>query len=375
MHVSLKHKSELQSFRGIAALVVLIHHCFMYFNTGTVRYVAGELFFNAHAAVVAFYVLSGYVLSLALRGEQKSLPGYVSFLIRRIFRIYPALWVAMLIALVYTMVLKGVPLSVNVADPSWIGFRNSDPEWPRIVAAFLAIGAALPMPVWSIFAELVAAPIVPILFWSACYKPRWFGALFASLLLASFLIGQATRMNVGVYLVDFAIGVAACVWGSSFVAILRRKKIVPGVAILALLSLWFGRLIGPWSFEANYHSPGAALLEALSAATLIAIIANDSNRFSILRKSRLVSLGDISYSLYLIHLPILALVAGYLGDVLLIRPFEGSQPVAATFLILFIVLAICLSISAFIYRFVERPWNSIGRAIANRCNESTRPAR
>lgn len=57
------HAVELQSIRGLAALVVVVHHCTFYFRYDpSVKY-GFEVALNAHAAVVSFFVLSGFVLT------------------------------------------------------------------------------------------------------------------------------------------------------------------------------------------------------------------------------------------------------------------------------------------------------------------------
>ena len=76
---------ELQSLRGLAALLVAAHHCCWYYtySPGTKRLL--EILLNAHAAVVLFYVLSGYVLSLALLKAPMTVDSVLQFYIRRGF--------------------------------------------------------------------------------------------------------------------------------------------------------------------------------------------------------------------------------------------------------------------------------------------------
>lgn len=47
---------------------------------------------NAEASVILFFVLSGYVLTLSLERNT----GYVQYLIKRMFRIYPVYWVVII---------------------------------------------------------------------------------------------------------------------------------------------------------------------------------------------------------------------------------------------------------------------------------------
>jgi len=77
-------KPELQSVRGIAALIVLIHHCTFYYTDSERVRAFSELLLNAHAAVVLFYVLSGYVLSLSLK-DNFNREHTLRFYVRRVF--------------------------------------------------------------------------------------------------------------------------------------------------------------------------------------------------------------------------------------------------------------------------------------------------
>jgi peptidoglycan/LPS O-acetylase OafA/YrhL len=82
--------SELDSLRGIAATMVSVNHFFLATNsTGKredVLRTLGDPLQNGPAAVVLFFLLSGFVLSLPVwRGKPQS---YSGFIVRRICRIY-----------------------------------------------------------------------------------------------------------------------------------------------------------------------------------------------------------------------------------------------------------------------------------------------
>jgi peptidoglycan/LPS O-acetylase OafA/YrhL len=102
------HYEELDSLRGLAAITVLIAHYSNLFMVQSGPYVrVGEfvqsvrrtpLFavFAGHEAVMLFFVLSGFVLSLQfLKGKPVD---YGSFAIKRIFRIYVPYLIALGVA-------------------------------------------------------------------------------------------------------------------------------------------------------------------------------------------------------------------------------------------------------------------------------------
>src|SRR5271156_1762473 len=85
--------TSLDAVRGIAACVVVLAHCYLTIPEQRRAGLASLLWpralgflHNGDAAVVVFFVLSGYVLALPyFRGTQPSYPRYV---IRRVCRIY-----------------------------------------------------------------------------------------------------------------------------------------------------------------------------------------------------------------------------------------------------------------------------------------------
>ena len=83
-----KHIHALDSLRGYAALTVLLHH-YSAINASTIakhKFLGLYNYFTTGPqAVILFFVLSGYVLSLSLNNHIT----YLQFIVRRIFRVYP----------------------------------------------------------------------------------------------------------------------------------------------------------------------------------------------------------------------------------------------------------------------------------------------
>ncbi len=77
----------LDSLRGIAAVAVVASH---------VLAISRIAYFEAHAAVMVFFVLSGAVLTLPwVRGTA---PDRLGFIVRRVCRLWPPVVAAMVIA-------------------------------------------------------------------------------------------------------------------------------------------------------------------------------------------------------------------------------------------------------------------------------------
>ena len=85
---------RLESLRGLAALLVCVHHGMSVFaDNAPLAAMDALLFaFNSAAAVIFFFVLSGYVLGRALERDGT----FVTYLARRLFRLLPPFVVVLL---------------------------------------------------------------------------------------------------------------------------------------------------------------------------------------------------------------------------------------------------------------------------------------
>ena len=186
-----------------------------------------------------------------------------------------------------------------------------------------------------------------------------FAALTVGLLLLSLTVGENTRMWVGEYLVDFAFGASILLLRDGLAMILRSVARVRLAAMAALIILVFGRQFGGWNFEQFYHAPIAALFEGLGATVLVAAIACMPQAFPFLRSSPVVWYGDISYDLFLLHMPVMAFVAGFGQEILRLGIFTGS-PIAATIALTSGTFALTTLLAAACHRWIELPGMGAG---------------
>ncbi|MGY2924876.1 peptidoglycan/LPS O-acetylase OafA/YrhL [Ewingella americana] len=87
---------SIHYLRGLAALFVVLFHFRGYLNNIYAQSNLGDLLFSKGAfGVDLFFVISGFIICFAT--EKKELNGSLKFVIRRFFRIYPLLILAMLV--------------------------------------------------------------------------------------------------------------------------------------------------------------------------------------------------------------------------------------------------------------------------------------
>jgi len=209
-----------------------------------------------------------------------------------------------------------------------------------------------------LFVELAGSAIVPPI----VLLTRKHAALFLPLLLALALLairlGEHTHLGVGVYLFGFVLGASINAWGHLLAPQLAPHK-AQLLAVVAFVVLVGFRATGPWGFTVDYHAPVPAIAESFAAATLIAIVAENPVAFSCLRRRPVLWLGDVSYSLYLIHFVLLAMFLQ------LTSPLVATLPTFAAFVVLFSsVMAAALASSAATYRVIELPGMRLGSRAA-----------
>lgn len=319
----------LDGLRGFAALYVVLFHAlpgFRHGPEGPLVKVLLRVFSFGHEAVAVFIVLSGYCLTLSATRGGKSPFGveFLSFLRRRARRILPPYFAA----LCGSLVLIALVPAIGEGKLSGTIWQDSHPAFSTasLVTHFLLIHNWFPEtihtingPLWSVATEWQIYLLLPTIF---APVQRRFGTL--SMIAVSAVLGYGalalwpgwSRTIVSWYTVLFTVGSAGALLhvGPPSAATLRIQKLpwnliatslTVAVALSGLIaaSIWFR------------YQPITDLLVGLCTATVLVAAAEGNLSGGLPRplkalESRFaLGLGRISYSLYLSHLPILALVA------------------------------------------------------------------
>lgn len=356
-----KHAPELQSIRGLAALVVVLHHCSFYFTYDQTLKHAAELALNAHAAVVCFFVLSGFVLHLSWGQKDLAVGPLGKFYVRRAFRIYPALWAACLFGVAYVALFHADPMPA-VVDPWWHG-ESRFAAFSLRSATSTVVGNTTPLviPIWTLRIELLGSLLLPFLTYAVSRsKAVFWGAATVLFLMAI----SPVRLGPLQFLVHFAFGVAVA---HAAVRTRQRHSAVFYVTIAAagFVAMWFGRTLFDARFMTNYNAPLPALIEGLGASAVIYAVYCSSDVFKWLRHSSLIWIGDISYSLYLVHLPLLGILGGLFVERFRLSIFETGG-VGGTIALMIATVFTSLVTAALLYRYVEVPSIEAGKRLLAR---------
>ena len=348
------HVPALQSIRGIAAVVVVLHHATFTFVCSAGFHYWSEVLLNAHGAVVLFFVLSGYVLTRSLSDQPLSLRQSLAFYAARCFRIYPALWVACILMLSYYgafhFQLATPGLSAWFEEYDLGRFKQRD-----VLLQFLGLRSVLIPPSWSITVEIYGSILLPLL--ALVARAGWSPWLLLGTSLVAIL--PVSAGHSWVYCPSFVAGVVAYRYREPLVKVLGSLF----TFAVSVCVLWFfRRLSSAWNFDVDPGAPIPSVVESIAAIGVV--LGAASLQFKILNSRTAVWLGDISYSVYLLHYVVLATLAHLLvgaaaGDV-------GALLLAAT------TLCVTLVLSTMTYRLIERPGIQIGKAFAIRSGIASR---
>lgn len=351
-----RHSVPLQSMRGVAALVVLLFHCSLYFDHGSAFSRLSAMILNGPAAVLSFYVLSGFVLGLSMIKRPLNAGEVGIFYLRRLFRIYPALWLAVAVAILYHLLAIRFGLSGSVSS-WWRGYIHPfGLNSKLLVESFLGKATELPLPLWTLNIELLGSAMMPLIVFGMV-RTRWLLAIILGLL---FALDRVFHVQAALPLTGFVYGAGAVLCIGWLGARVRSQAASWRLASLGLAMLWFGRNCFGLIADQPYGIVGVTV-SSLGAALLIVILYARAADFAFLSGPLFVWLGDVSYSLYLLHMPILGLTALMLGSIA-----GGLSPLAMTLILVPLTVVLTGIAATASYRYVEVPGILAGKTLLAR---------
>jgi peptidoglycan/LPS O-acetylase OafA/YrhL len=320
----------LDALRGIAALAVALFH----FTNAMPPTLLTSVTQWGWLGVSMFFVISGFIIPYALMKSSYEFPtDYGCFLLKRAARLHPPF----LASLVLTILLW----HLSALTP---GFQGQAPNYTATQVALHApllngvVGMSWIQPVyWTLAIELqyylTIGLLMPLL--SAGRPSFWITV--SSLLLSSLLPRVSADSNIWLwpYLPLFVTGILACFF--------LQKKISRNEF---LIGLTFATAIAAKSL-----SPPEAATGALSALA-IAFLHYAWPR-------RVLWLGAISYSLYLLHVPI-----G--GRIINLTKRVGQESLVMQLICVSGAVALSLLAAAIWFRFLEMPSQRLSSAIKYR---------
>ncbi|RBY86135.1 acyltransferase [Blastococcus sp. TF02A-26] len=376
----------LDGLRGVAALVVVVHHLLLVLpavsdvvdvdGTGAEQPTAWSaqwwlartplrLVWAGEEAVLLFFVLSGLVLTLpVLRGWGRR--DWMSYYARRLVRLYLPVWAAVVFAL-------GLALAVTrdvTAESGWMAIHR--PPTLRALAfdGTLLFGTSnLDSPLWSLRWEVWFSLLLPLVVALVCAIRigRWWPAVVTGLALGSAaarLPGVGEGLPAGelvqgllTYLPVFGIGVVLASALPEVTALAAgvgaAGRARPAALFAAALLLTVAPALGD---AGTAPAPTAVALRAAGLLGVVGLILLALGWPALrrgLERRPVQWLGSRSFSLYLVHEPLLVAAALLLG----------GPSVAQWGLVAVPVLLLALVTAEVFHRAVEGPAHRLARRV------------
>lgn len=366
--------TTLDGLRGLAALIVVVHHSLLTWQVLAAQYFSANrasgswwlvftplhLVWAGTEAVMVFFVLSGLVLALPFLQRPSSVARWRAYYCQRLIRLYVPVIASLALAAVLVTVFPRVP----GATTSWWFDSHAVSVDARTLAedAVLLRGVSWINPsLWSLQYEVLFSLFLPVYI----LVSRRLGDRAAWLvppLLALAGTGTYVGSQVLSWLPVFGIGVVMAASRTGLQRLggritgLRASglawSVISGVALVLLLAEWWSRGLG----EVTLVPMAIARALGVAGAALVCFLAMVCPGVGALCSWRPVRwLGTMSFSLYLVHEPILVSVSSLVGGSL--------RGVAVT---LTAAITLSLLVAAAFHRLVELPSQRLARSVGRR---------
>jgi peptidoglycan/LPS O-acetylase OafA/YrhL len=351
--------TSLDGLRGAAALVVLLHHALLalpnfaapYFQADTpvggiaawLAYTPLHLAWAGTEAVYLFFVLSGFVLALATQSPKFT---WRTYLPARLIRLYlPVIAAVLFGAFMIAVFPRGSQAS------AWLQPRATEYPWTAMLQDMTLLGgtARIVTPLWSLQWEVIFSLLLAaFLSWGRSVPPAV--QIGAALVIST--IGFQLNILSLAYLPVFLIGTAlAQAWPGIHRKLADAQRphwFWGGATVLGgLLSSSYWLLL-PYvsSWRALYYATRPVIVIGVAVLMIVAALWGPAVR--VLSSPVFQWAGMVSFSLYLIHEPIVIAFAS-------VWPSSRAAQAAA--------IVVALAVAYLFYRSVEKPSHRLARAL------------
>ena len=360
----------LHGLRGFAAMLVLLFHWSTAFPEVN-NWLAGITFgpkawMNLSLplavgwqGVPLFFVLSAYLLTSQWRERALDLTTIARFWKRRLFRIYPAVWLQVLLLVFFSLWIFPIVPSLKMAD------------WVCNIFLWINLPPMFIQPIngvwWTLPIELMFYLVLPLLIYLQ-RRSHWLVVsllcLMITMLWRSHVVSQLSGTDIAQkqYILDALPG-SIFTFASGFAlafipSVLSRQK------FLLLLPVFFAAYCFleylQWENASTYWRGGWLLivrgpLLSVIVALGVYLVLNASFKVGLFSNRVLVWCGNLSFGIYLWHFPVLQFMQSHFAADLTGR--RGSL------LALCVCLLLTFSLAAISYYLVERPLMGWGKPV------------
>lgn len=346
----------LQAFRGVAALLVILFHVDQLSNENLKQPFLFDFFQFGSAGVDYFLILSGFVAIYAHWNEigHRSFANFKTFLLKRCIRIYPVYWIISLIVLAFFIIIPGF---AKAGDLSPLFLFKSFLLFPQQESPLLNVGWTL---ILIVFFYLVFSLIYLL-------PTRSYLGLVSLLLMGSLsqYIGGLSvpdsypllKLATNSLNIEFALGCLAA-WIVLTHNLPQRKTLfIVGSALFLIFGILHAydfilkteAAVDPISIFGITFLLNRVLVFGIPCFLLTMGAASIDLNKGVEIPKFVNYLGDASYSLYLVHSPIVSAMTK-----IAVKLNLGSSVLQA-FVVNLSILVVSIGASCLFYSFVEKP--------------------
>jgi peptidoglycan/LPS O-acetylase OafA/YrhL len=324
---------NIQLLRGLAAILVFLHHALPHYEA-----MGGQLSWLklvsqwGFTGVDIFFVISGYVIAHTTMTKKRTLANSIEFLRHRFLRIYLGYWPFLIIYLLLS--LRFTSAKIDQFDIVGSVFLTSHDMFQLVLPVAWSLSFELYFYCFFLLTFLLPAAMVGPLI----------GAIFGMLVLKCWLApgfaGAAGYFFLSPFLLEFFAG--SLVWFA--LRDIRSSWLIVPALVAAVFFYRQGMHLNARDGMVRSCTFGVAAVCIFIAAVL-------SERSQWFKAGRVfVWLGDASYTIYLGHLAFLMLF--YVSGA---RDFLAAQSQSAGEFGFMLFLVVTLASSVGIYRWMEKP--------------------
>jgi len=292
-----------------------------------------DIVYQGFLGVPVFFVISGYCIYYAAHRAKTA----SSFIIRRLFRIYPAYWLSLIITITALIINKLI-------------HGDNPVHLPKTITSFLETITLLSNPFSSV-------QNINYVSWTLTYEIFFYLLVFIGLLLpALYRLLWIIAISIAVFFLPQHDN-----WPLFFIQCWPYFCL--GMVIFRMLHcrnefFWLNVVLLILTIAGFFFikTPMVNIIVGIVTGTLIII-----NHFKPLKNNWLSGLGDYSYAIYLLHIPVYIYL---LGDIKETKLLENNLWLSILWDMTLVALTIFLS--SFVYKYVELPFIQRGKNVADK---------
>jgi peptidoglycan/LPS O-acetylase OafA/YrhL len=373
----------INGFRAIAAVYIVFHHAILqYYDVGTdslhgLQKMVVYLLNQGQLLVDLFIVLSGYCLMRpVIKAGYKLQGGNAVFFRKRIIRILPAYFLAMLLSLALIRLFVGKETGTHWDISIPVNLKGIISHIFLVQDMFLSQAFTINHSFWSISVECRIYILFPLMVYLWNKKGPWY--TLAVFIVISILVYQVLYIiqskthsinlytpGFSPYVILFILGMVAADFAmpNGRLSIASTKinwglMLIASVIVFAVTRVVINQThVDAQTFTYQWIN----ITFGAICAILLVVCANpgDNKSFLLIRKALswqpLAFLGTFAYSTYLIHAPLIQFLTQYLVAPLQLSRFNASM------VLLGLCILIIIPVSYLFFICCEKPFMKLGK--------------